>query len=638
MQRCLRLFVYLSAFFLLLWGSAYSLAAVQSVWVPKVDSLETWQQLSKHERDAEFSKFFLDVKTGRMYFVDANVFPLHIDFGLSVLLKQSRTPDSVKNFNRNYGANKPQFIMGYLTHYPKLDLWTFSFWEGDAIGRNDVMKTYYALRKTFFANLSFRPDSLRQEQMAESLKVTNIPVVYNDKIYQDLPFVAFNTGKALGTLRIVPPESQIEDMNFETTDIVLLQAAYPDISPVAGIITTQFSTPLAHVNLRASAWGIPNASLKSAAQDFASLDNQIVSYQVSEQGLVLQAASDEEVALFKAQVQEEKNVLLPTVDLNEREFKPLQRIQAKDAVRYGAKTANLGQIASRNLKNVYVPSGFGVPFYYYTEHIKANHLQPLIDEMLNDPRFKNDAKWRREQLEHLQKAIIAAPISKNMMEGVTDNWQRYLKGVGVFVRSSTNAEDLKGFNGAGLYDSVPNVKTNAALEEAIKKVWASVWNERAVNERSFVGIDHRQVYPAVLIQTGVNATAAGVLLTTDIWGHNPNTYFINAKWGLGMRVVEGQKVPEQVLYDANNHGTRIISRSSESTMLVFDEENGVREIPTPAGNTILTEARARRLGDAVGAIIPLFSKETPLDVEWVLDGEKIWIVQARPYVGNASKQ
>lgn len=429
MQRCLRLFVQLSTFFLLLGFSVYGAAAEQSVWVPQVDSIETWQQLSKHERDAEFSKFFLDVKTGRMYFVDANVFPLHIDFGLGVLLKQSRTPDAVRSFNRNYSTKKPQFILGYLTHYPNLDLWTFSFWEGDAIGRDDVIKTYRALRKTFFANLYFRPDSLRQEQMAEGLKASKIPVITNDKIYKNLPFVAFNTGKALGTLRIVPANEPIEEMSFKTTDIVLLQTAYPDISPVSGIITTQFSTPLAHVNLRASAWGIPNASLKTAAEDYAKLNNQVVSYQVTEQGLTLQAASSEEIAQFEAQVADEKNVVLPKVDLNEREFKPLPRIQAKDTGRYGAKTANLGEIAGRNLKGVNVPAGFGVPFYYYTEHIKNNHLQGQIDQMLDDARFKTDAKWRREQLLELQKAIMAAPISEKLMQGVVSNWNQYLKGL-----------------------------------------------------------------------------------------------------------------------------------------------------------------------------------------------------------------
>ena len=135
----------------------------------------------------------------------------------------------------------------------------------------------------------------------------------------------------------------------------------------------------------------------------------------------------------------------------------------------------------------------------------------------------------------------------------------------------------------------------------------------------------------------MNATAAGVLLTTDIWGHNPHTYTINAKWGLGIRVVEGQKIPEQILYDTSNNGTRIISRSNETTMLVFDAKNGVREVATPGGDTILTEARARRLGEAVDQIIPLFPRDAPLDVEWVLEGEKIWLVQARPYVTKPSK-
>ena len=91
------------------------------------------------------------------------------------------------------------------------------------------------------------------------------------------------------------------------------------------------------------------------------------------------------------------------------------------------------------------------------------------------------------------------------------------------------------------------------------------------------------------------------------------------------------------MYDTSNNGTRIISRSNETSMLVFDPKNGVREVPTPAGDTILTEARAKRLGETVDNIVPLFARDTPLDIEWVLEGEKIWIVQARPYVSKMGK-
>jgi phosphoenolpyruvate synthase/pyruvate phosphate dikinase len=204
----------------------------------------------------------------------------------------------------------------------------------------------------------------------------------------------------------------------------------------------------------------------------------------------------------------------------------------------------------------------------------------------------------------------------------------------VFVRSSTNAEDLPGFNGAGLYDTVPNVKGKKNLGEAIKTVWASVWNLRAVEERSAFGIDHKQVYASVMVQVGVNATAAGVLVSTNLWDKRDDDGFtINAKWGLGIRVVEGQKVPEQIVFDATNGGTKIISRSDDKTMLVFDDSGGIKEVPTPDGGVILTEARAKRLVTAVQQFLPLFARGSPLDVEWVLEGEKVWIVQARPYVG-----
>lgn len=606
--------------------------AQQRVWQPTVANETEWQALAVPERDAEFSKFILDVKTGKMYFVDAHVFKLHIDFGLEVLLKQPRTYETVKAFNRNYSTVKPQFILGYLTHYRKLSLWTYSFWEGDAITAKDVLKTKKVLDKTFFVpNLTYRPDSLAQEKMAKVLKKSQVAVIHNDKIYQKMPFQAFQIGEAVGVLKIVPPKSDLEKINFTPTDIVLLQEAYPDISPVAGIITTRFSTPLAHVNLRASAWGIPNAGHKSAATEYAALNGKLVYYAVTEQGIALREASTAEAESFKNTVADKKSVKLPAADVAFSELKSLANIRASEVTRYGTKTANLGEIVGAKVA-VNVPTGFGVPFHYYAQHIKNNNLQPKIDAVLNDVRFNVDTVWRREQLDALKKSISDAPINPQNLQKLTHEWQQKLDGKGVFVRSSTNAEDLKGFNGAGLYDTVPNVKTAAAFEAAIKTVWASVWNERAVTERNFAGIDHRAVFPAVLVQTGVNATAAGVLLTTDIWGHNPNTYTINAKWGLGMRVVEGQKIPEQVLYDTSNSGTRIISRSNETSMLVFDAKNGVREVPTPAGDTILTEARAKRLGAAVQAIVPLFSKDTALDVEWVLEGEKIWLVQARPYV------
>jgi phosphoenolpyruvate synthase/pyruvate phosphate dikinase len=228
-----------------------------------------------------------------------------------------------------------------------------------------------------------------------------------------------------------------------------------------------------------------------------------------------------------------------------------------------------------------------------------------------------------------------APIDPAVLDAIYKRVRIKLHGAGVFVRSSTNSEDLPGFNGAGLYDTVPNVKGKKEIGEAIKVVWASVWNYRAVEERAAFGIDHTQVFPGVLVMVGINASAAGVLVSTNLWDRrDQNGFTINAKFGLGMRVVEGEKVPEAIVFDADNDGVKIISRSDETTMLKFDDKGGIKEVPVESGDVILSEARAKLLVSEVQKIIPLFSKKEPLDVEWVLEGEKMWIVQARPYVSK----
>ena len=644
--------------------AATKLPQGQKVWQSEVRDTATWARLNKLQRGSEYSKFVIDVKTNKIYFVDSNVFTLHADFVLDYLQKLPRTTANMRAYNQNYSTVKPQFILGYLTHYPALDylaskpserfedLWTFSFWEGDTITPKDIRRAYKRLQQTFtIAKLQFRPDSSAQEKVAAQLKPYKIAVINNNQIYKSLPYQAFNVGEAVGTLHIVPPNADIETINFASDDIALLQTSYPDIAPVAGIITTQFSTPLSHVNLRASAWGIPNATIKNASVDYANLNGKTVFYAVNEDGFTLREATADEALQHKNTVVEKVAVVMPAADLQNTKLAPLSEISAKDATKYGAKTANLGEMKRANIPlNVpdgiggalLIPDGFGIPFSYYVAHIKAYGIGTKITQMLQDARFNQDATWRKQSLADLRDAIQNVSLDTAVLKSIAEKWQMQLKGGGVFVRSSTNAEDLKGFNGAGLYDTVPNVRDEKALEAAIKQVWASCWNLRAVEERNHFGIPHNQVYPAVLVQTAINATAAGVLLTTDIWGHQPRTYTINAKWGLGMRVVEGQKIAEQVLFDLGNDGTRVISRSDETTMLVADPKGGVMEKTVAKGEPILTEKRAKTLAAVASRAAKIFKQTEVLDIEWVLetkDGhDTFWIVQARPYVVNKKKE
>src|SRR5207237_1915555 len=123
-------------------------------------------------------------------------------------------------------------------------------------------------------------------------------------------------------------------------------------------------------------------------------------------------------------------------------------------------------------------------------------------------------------------------------------------GKGVFARSSTNSEDLPNFSGAGLYSTAPNVRGDAQMIDAIRFVWASVWNYEAYEARERAGIEHTKIYMAVLIQEGINSESSGVMITTDPFNRNDNepAIYISAKRGLGMRVVEGQRIAEQVVF------------------------------------------------------------------------------------------
>jgi Pyruvate phosphate dikinase, AMP/ATP-binding domain len=609
-------------------------AQEQRAFIRTVPDAATFERYSRVIGADRLSKFLIDVKSKEIFFFDVNLYRMHSDFVFSQFYGRPMRNEDINEYNLNYDEVKPRFIMGYLTHHLKDDLWTFSFWEGDEISANDIRWVCRKLTATFYQKgIAFRPDSPLQEKRLAQL--AGMRTITNDKIYKLANYQAFNKGKAIGPLRVVAPGTPYESLVFDRQDIVLLQDSYPDIAPVAGIMTTTFSTPLSHVNLRAREWGIPNMGLKDAGKRYASLAGQVVVLDVTDLEHTLRPATAEEVKAWKARVIEAKVVRIPAADLAVKELRSLDKIRAADARIYGTKTANLGEIVSARLLGVPVPEGFGVPFAYYVAHMKRHKLDVAVSELLADPRFASDAAWRKDALAALRTQITAAKLDPKTLATIEGLVRKRWGDRGVFFRSSTNAEDLEGFNGAGLYDTVPNVRGGAAMEAALKQVWASLWNYHAVEARSFAAIDHKGVYAGVLVQVGVDATAAGVLITKNLFDNEDvRSYTINAKRGLGLRVVGGTTVPEQIVYDTGNFGTKIISRSDDPTMLVFDEHGGVREVPNPNKDVILSEARAKALSDTVRRFVSLFPARTPLDVEWVLEGDKVWIVQARPYVSR----
>jgi len=302
----------------------------QRAWVKAIPDEATWKRYSKPFHADELGKFIIDVKSNDIYFIDVNLFELHADFVLGVLLKQAWTAENVRAYNKNYERVKPRFVLGYLTHITQVDRWTLSFWEGDKIDAPQVIKVLKRLDGPFWkhAALEFRPDSPAQEKMAKEVAKKGVKVVTNDELYKQAPFQPFNLGKAVGTLRVVPVGTPYESLIFDRHDIVLLQESYPDISPVAGILATAFSTPLSHVNLRAGAWGIPNAGDKKARDKFAKLDGKVVYYEVTAKGVTLREATPAEIKALRDRIDQAHHVDLPHADLGNPHFAMLTRMRA----------------------------------------------------------------------------------------------------------------------------------------------------------------------------------------------------------------------------------------------------------------------------------------------------------------------
>jgi phosphoenolpyruvate synthase/pyruvate phosphate dikinase len=380
---------------------------------------------------------------------------------------------------------------------------------------------------------------------------------------------------------------------------------------------------------------VPNAYVKNAAELLKEYDGWWVTFETKQGKFEIKRADNTALDEHLKRLKERSDIMTPRFNLAERRLLDLRRQRARMADAYGAKSANLGEVFGARLPGITVPNGFTIPIYYYDQFIKANALEQPILDMMDEHKFVHDPAYRRERLTQMRARIQSAKMGNELRDAVLRRVQAEYRGKGMFVRSSTNAEDLPNFNGAGLYSTVPNVRDDEKLIEAIKTVWASIWNFEAYEARERAGIDHTKVYPAVLIQEGINADSAGVMITTDPYDDtNREGIYISAKRGLGIKVVEGKKIAEQIIFRPRSQAVRVLTRSDEESLLTFDGQGGVKEIPISGERAVLTDATVRRLARAASLIKRVF-RGREQDIEWVFYGGQVYIVQSRPYIAGS---
>ncbi|HKP13427.1 MAG TPA: PEP/pyruvate-binding domain-containing protein, partial [Blastocatellia bacterium] len=567
----------------------------------------------------------------RVYYVNSKRFAFHKDFVNATYLSLERGRAFYEN---NYLKSERRFLLGTVAYQPALDRFTFEFWEGDRLTRDLLAAAFAALSRTFYAPLTFKANSSLHEEAAAELNraaAPPMPVMTAQELAGDREYQALNLGAGIGQLRIL--DRLTPDTVIDRNQIVIFKEVPVQLTPLSGVITTEPASPLSHVNMLAKSWGIPVAHIKDADKLFKQLEGKYVRLDVSENEYKLAPADAREVAERNRQWMKRADLVTPRADLSEGRLTDLREQRARDAIRFGAKSANLGELIHARV-GVLVPPGFAIPFRHYQDFIRRNKLEERIASAVEDDRFVHDPIYRKARLAEIRGWVQAGEHLPEFKRAVLDKAHGEYASKPLFARSSTNAEDLPDFSGAGLYTTVPNVRTDEQLLEAIKTVWASVWNYEAYEARESFGMNHFGVYPAVLIQEGINADSAGVAITTDPFDpQDRGAVYINAKRGLGIKVVEGRRVAEQVIYRPRSLTVQVLTRSDEDTMLAFDEAGGVKEVRIEARRAVLTDEVVRRLARAALAIKRAFGGRDQ-DIEWVYAGGRLYIVQSRPYVAG----
>lgn len=600
--------------------------------LPAISSRAQFDSLARVYSDASYPLshvlFVIDRQDNdKIYYVNSRRYAFHKDFVNGTYLSLERGQEFFEN---NYLKPNRRFMLGTIAYQSPLRRWTYEFWEGDLILADQIKTASEVINKTFFEPVAYKPNSLRQEEA--TARIAGLRRVLQSDIAKEQEYEPLNLARGLGRIHII--EKLDEHVEIGSNEILVLNEVPISLPPVAGVIVTKPSTPLSHINLLLKGWGVPNAYIKNAEQILKQYDGWWVSFETKRDSYTIKRADLNQLKEYEKRVAARGMLMKPRSDLSVRLIASLGQQRARDVIAYGGKSANLGEMMQARLPGIIVPDGFTIPFFYYDQFIRENRIDDVIYELMNDQKFVHDPAFRRARLVELRERIQSGEINEQLRASVLRMTHAKYAGKGLFARSSSNSEDLPNFSGAGLHSSVPNVKGDDSLMEAIKSVWASLWNFEAYEARERAGIDHAKVYMGVLIQEGINADSAGVMITTDPYDlESKGSIYISAKRGLGIKVVEGKKIAEQIIFRPKANAVQVLTRSAEDSLLTFDEKGGVKEIPLTGERAVLTDTMVRRLVKAAENIKRVFGGKDQ-DIEWIYLRGQIYIVQSRPFIAG----
>lgn len=522
-------------------------------------------------------------------------------------------------------------------------------------------------RRVALGALAFVPSGELQRALASSCGVA----VHDPS--SAVAYEVYTDARGCGTLKRLrlaelPDAEAAAELDWSTV-LVADEAPLDLQTVVAGIVTGTRQGALSHLAVRAASRGTPNCYVQDAYDVFAEWEGALVAVTCGPEGAEVEPITQAEAQACWDEARPDPVAVAPA-DLQWAALVPLLELPTETAAeralgvsRFGSKGANLATLYARIDPDLQL-QGLLIPFRYYAEFLERGvwtvdlgagpelaTFADTLDAWHADPAFTSDAALRRGRLDDLQRAmrdtecdpVLVADIGTEILGvfGADDVMVRF--------RSSSNAEDALGFNGAGLYDSTSvcladetdgdsagpshcdaDKSSERDVCRGLTRVWASLWNPGAYEERDWYSIDHADVAMGILVNTRTPDERANVVAFTG----NPalrgdDRYLVNAQIGtLDVVAALPGVVPEESLLTVDASGVQQIERVAGSTEL-------------PEGAWVLSDAELAELGEAlwdISGVYPIDGEVPPgatvlLDTEWKLRSDgRFAIKQIRPFV------
>lgn len=527
----------------------------------------------------------------KVYFLNGNhvvggVTPEYAKFHYPFAQRQLGIDDTNEEFNETtYFSQAKRYVAGTVRTWYRggsdAPVYGVQFYPDDVIAEAtllDVLRTVKAAIRIPGAKVAFVATGPQQTSATVAAEIARlgIEITSIDAVLGAVKYIGLNEGDAWGYLRIFPTNVG----RLGTTDIPVFDELPLDLGVVAGVLTKAVQDVNSHVNLKSKERGTPNAVVRDAGPEHPTLRpwaDKPVHLKVTLEGFTLESTTPEVIEQKRRERLDRPWIPLPVVDesrlLSFDEMCPaLDASCFAGSPRFGGKATGLAFLSralgrtdapgSESARFGYdlTPRGFGLPVQFFREFVNApenSALKTLVDALVADEKEgRLDAETREVRVRAVKQAFLVAKTPPAILEALKARVAELLPNVPKFkFRSSATSEDIPNFNGAGLYDSFSaeidkrdNADGSCRVEEetgaggvvtkakvkpktlqcAMKAVFASTFNVRAMEERTFARLDHATAGMGIAVnpdydideEVAYNAVLVTRVLGGEIYGYS----------------------------------------------------------------------------------------------------------------------